>query len=322
MSLVVVSRRLAKSKTGRAAGSTARDSSATPATRMPIFVLHGIVESPVPGACSYRSYVGRDAFETYVRQRAVPFGRWTASGPQGDVLTVDDATRAGADACWAARRLGCEVLFFVNPYQVAGGEPYFFAQLDALLDARTATAATYAGARYDLTDPTGLRALRLAIRAALMVEPATQSQAAIPQLAALLGVARVELAPHQQTISAAELVALRDAGVRIENHGWSHVEIAALDDAQLIAHVVAGRDWLRRELAVDAGLYAVPFGDTDVPARLHEWVAGGYFLASDRFPRGRCGPLAWNRRDLGVEIRASRRISAYVTARNAGGGTV
>jgi hypothetical protein len=286
---------------------------------MTIFVLHGIAESPLPGACSYRSYVGRDAFESYVRQRPAPFGRWTAAGPEGDVLTVDDATRGGADACWAARRLGCEVLFFVNPYQVESAQPYFFAQLDALLDAHTTAAVTYAGLSYDLTDPTALQALRLAVRAELMLQPAARSQAAVTALAAQLGAAGFTLAPHQQTISVAELIALRDAGVRIENHGWSHVEIGALDDAQFIEHVASGRDWLRRELAVEAELYAVPFGDTDVPSRLHPWVAGGYFLASDRYPRGRCGPYGWNRRDLGVEMRAAHRLSAYVAARNVGG---
>jgi peptidoglycan/xylan/chitin deacetylase (PgdA/CDA1 family) len=104
-------------------------------------------------------------------------------------------------------------------------------------------------------------------------------------------------------------------GVRIENHGWSHVEISSLTDAAFAEHVVAGREWLQREASVDAHLYAVPFGVTDVPGHLREWVRGGYFLASDHFPRGRCGARCWNRRHLGFEMRALARLHAYLNVR-------
>jgi peptidoglycan/xylan/chitin deacetylase (PgdA/CDA1 family) len=87
---------------------------------------------------------------------------------------------------------------------------------------------------------------------------------------------------HQAGAAVGEqrLIALRDAGVRIENHGWSHVEISSLTDAAFAEHVITGREWLRREASVEARLYAVPFGATDVPVHLREWVPDGYFLAS------------------------------------------
>jgi hypothetical protein len=286
---------------------------------MAIFLLHGIVDAYERGALTHRSYLPRDAFEAYLRQRAVPFGSWGADGPAGDVLTVDDATRAGADACLVARRLGHAVMFFVNPYQIASGQPYFFSLLNALLDARTAPSADYRGRVYDLSGPAAVDDLRRAIRADLMTLPAAESYAAMAELAPLLGATGVEVAAHERPISLAELVALRDAGVRIENHGWSHVEIGALSGAQVAEHVVAGRQWLQRELSVDARLYAVPFGATDVPAHQQRWVADGYFLACDRFPRGRHGAHGWNRRDLGVEMRAAIRIAAYLAARSASG---
>ncbi len=148
-----------------------------------------------------------------------------------------------------------------------------------------------------------------------MMLPAAQSYAAAAQLSALLGTGGVEVGAHAQPISRADLVALRDAGVRIENHGWSHVEISALGDDGFIQHIVAGRDWLQRELKVDATLYAVPFGATDVAPHLQQWVADGYFLASDQFARHRCGPHGWNRSDLTVEMRGAARLSAYLAAR-------
>jgi hypothetical protein len=283
---------------------------------MTVFVLHGIVDDYAAGAAVHRNYVPRDAFEAYLRSRPTPFAAWDGGGTGGDVLTVDDATRAGADACLTARRLGHEVMFFVNPFQIVSGQPYFFSLLDATIDARTATAAAYGGETYDL-GPAGIRRFRVAVRDALMARRAEESYAAASQLSALLGAGRVEIAAHDRPISRAALVALRDAGVRIENHGWSHVAIDSLTDAEFAEHVTAGREWLRRELSVDAALYAVPFGVDDVPAHRRRWVGDAYFLASRRFPPGRLGPRCWNRKDLVIEMRGQARLRAYVTARAA-----
>ena len=132
---------------------------------MTIFLLHGIVDDYVQGASAYRNYLPRDAFETHLRGRRAPFAGWSADGAAGDVLTIDDATRAGADACLAARRLGHEVTFFVNLYQIASGEPYFFSLLDAIVDARTAASVVYQGVTYDLREAVGAHRFQRAARA-------------------------------------------------------------------------------------------------------------------------------------------------------------
>ena len=195
---------------------------------MAVFLLHGIVEQYVHGVSAYRNFVPREAFEAYLRSRRVPFAGWSADGADGDVLTVDDATRAGADACMSARRLGHEVMFFVNPYQIATGQPYCFSLLDAIIDARSAASVAYRGEVYDLTGAAGVRQFRLAARTALIVKPAPQAYADALELSALLGATGAQVGEHQRPISLAELIALKDAGVRIENHGWSHVEISSL----------------------------------------------------------------------------------------------
>jgi len=285
---------------------------------MAVFLLHGIVDEYVHGASGYRNYVPRGEFEAYLRSRRAPFGAWRADERSGDVLTVDDATRAGAEACRVARRLGHEVMFFVNPYQIATGQPYFFSLLDAVIDARSADSVTYRDEVYDLTDGAGVARFRFAAMRALFVKPSAEAYADAAELAALLGALDAQVAEHQRPLSLAELIALRDQGVRIENHGWSHVEISALADGAFTEHVIAGREWLERELSVRAGLYAVPFGATDVPPHLRACVGDGYFLASERFPRGRFNPQGWNRRDLAIEMRALKRLRAYVDARRGG----
>jgi hypothetical protein len=282
---------------------------------MAIFLLHGIVDEYVRDASAYRNYVPREMFETYLRSRRAPFAAWSADGRSGDVLTVDDATRGGGDACMCARRLGHEVMFFVNPFQIATGQPYFFSLLDAVIDARSADSVNYRDEAYDLTDGGEVARFRFAAMRALFVKSAPAAYAEVVELGALLGAADAQVGEHQQPISLGELLALRDAGVRIENHGWSHVEISSLTDAGFAEHVGAGREWLRREASVQANLYAVPFGATDVPLHLRDWVADGYFLAGERFPRGRLNPQGWNRRDLAMEMRALNRLRAYIDAR-------
>jgi hypothetical protein len=282
---------------------------------MSVFVLHGTVDRYVRGAAAHRNYVPRDAFETYLRSRATPFVGWNAGRPEGDVLTVDDATHAGADACMTARRLGHEVMFFVNPFQITSGQPYFFSLLDTIIDARTAISVEYQGERYDLSTAIGAHRFRVAVRDALMVRRADEAYAAVAQLSALLGAGGIEIAPHDRPISPAELRVLKDAGIRIENHGWSHVDINSLTDDEFAEHVTAGREWLRRELSVDASLYAVPFGADDVPADRRRWVGDAYFLASRRFPAARLGPRCWNRKDLITEMRGQVRLRAYLAAK-------
>jgi hypothetical protein len=265
---------------------------------MTAYLLHGIVDEWAQGRQIYRNYVSRASLEAHLMGRASPYGAWNADDPDGDVLTIDDATRAGADACRLARRLGHEVIFFVNPFQVATGEPYYFSLLDAFLDARTVERATFTDEAFDLAAPGELRRFRKKARAILMARPASEAVAATREIAQLLGADGAELPAHAVPPSLDELCGLRDAGVRIESHGWSHVDIAALDDAAFIEHIVRARDWLRSELAVCSSLYAVPFGLCDIPPERRYLIEGAYFLADPSRPLGQLGPRCWNRRDL------------------------
>ncbi len=282
---------------------------------MNVYLLHGTVDDWTPGRMALRTYVPRQAFEAYLRQRDAAFVAWCGDRTSGDVLTIDDATRAGADACLAARELGHEVVFFVNPFQIASGQPYFFSVLDAAIDARTVDCVSYAGRTFALATPGELHRLRGAVKMTLATMAPADALAAAMELARLLGVAEVRVHEHQRPVSLDDLRRLRAAGVAIENHGWSHVEIAALDDAGFLQHVVDGREWLRRALSVAAELYAVPFGTTDVPEHLQPHVGAAYFLSDDRLPPRRLTARGWNRRDLTTRLQAMSRLLSYISWR-------
>ena len=263
----------------------------------------------------HRNYVPRQAFETYLRQRDRPFVAWAGDRTAGDVLTVDDATQAAADACITARELGHEVTLFVNPFQIVSGHPYFFSLLDAAIDDRTATTVPYAGQTFALATAAGVQRFRNTVKTHVATLAPDDAVAAVTEVAQRLGVVDVRVPAHQAPLSLADLVALRDAGVAIENHGWSHVEIGALDDAAFVRHVSQGREWLRRTLSVEASLYAVPFGATRVPGHPEDHVGEAYVLCDARWPPRQIAGRCWNRQDLTPRLQAMSRLSSYVALR-------
>src|SRR5262245_55438790 len=108
-----------------------------------VYLIHGVVDHWSPGKSALRNYVPRAAFESYLAARESPFVGWSERKQTDDVLTVDDSTRAAAEACHLARKLGHQVIFFVNPLQIATGLPYFFSLFDSIVDNRTKSVASY-----------------------------------------------------------------------------------------------------------------------------------------------------------------------------------
>jgi hypothetical protein len=261
-----------------------------------LFFLHGIVEAWSPSFVN-RNYCSRAAFEAHLRARATPYGRWEDAGHE-DHLSVDDSTRAGAAACMVARELGHEVVFFINPLQIETGEPYFFSLLDAAIDARAVDTIRYAEASFNLTTYSERRRFRRAVKAVVMRLSSHEATETTREVAHSLGVDQVEAAEHALPLTYGELEQLAAAGVRIENHGWSHIEIASLDRDGFEEHVRRGREWIRRRLDWEARLYAVPFGLTDVPHDWAELAGDAHLLAREDLPPAQLDTGCWNRHDL------------------------
>jgi hypothetical protein len=270
---------------------------------------HGVVGA-ANASFGHRNLFDRDAFVTYMRTRRHPYAALAeAMAIGGDAFTLDDATVAGADAAKIARQFGHHVTLFVNGYNVAEGVPYFFARLNAALDAATVPEATFDGIRYDLAKPGEKATLRKQVKRKLAVIGAESGrQDLVTEVGCLLGVSDIAVPAQFRTLRTGEIRELLDLGVEIQNHGWTHTRVGALTPAEHVADIRRGRDWLYETFGIPADVYAVPNGDgMPVPG----WFdACRVWLLLDEKPFGRIDLNVFSRRTLNLRRRESARARA------------
>ena len=86
-----------------------------------MFCIHGIAPVVDRERFLHRNLLPAAALEAYLAGAAPFVTIAEALAGRGNALTIDDATRAGADAALMARAAGHEVTLFVNPGQVESG---------------------------------------------------------------------------------------------------------------------------------------------------------------------------------------------------------
>jgi hypothetical protein len=274
-----------------------------PIRSMTTYLIHGMVADWAPNLAACRLYVPTSALERHLRT-AKPYVGWRASDPDGDVLTVDDATVAAAEACILARRLGHEVTLFVNPYHVETGTPYFFNTLGCYLDVRTRNAVQVGNEHCDLTSIAGMKRFWMAARKMLMVLPPEDTVTVLADLARRLGSGNPPLPSFARPLRSKDLKHLAELGVRIENHGWSHQAVDTMGDAVFNEDLTKSRRWLRENLGITSQLYAVPFGCPNLSPGKRDQV-GDYLLADQNLPPGQLRAGGWNRISLTIALQGS-----------------
>lgn len=272
---------------------------------MAIHTLHGIVDAFMPGQQICRNYVPREALFKYLSNRKDQYVDWEGDDTKGDIITVDDSTKAGADACLLIRSLGHKVIFFVNPWQIIAKDPYFFTLLDASIDKREAQLVYYNKTYFNMKEASRLRDFRKECkRVLMMMAPSTALITVCDVIAKLLAVRDLESPQHLRPITLEELHELKNAGVRIESHGWSHINISAFSKTELIKDLEQTYDWLKNQLSVSSCLYAVPFGFPEINIEPRQSIMKEYFLLDQKLPLGKIASNCWNRTDLCEQIQA------------------
>ena len=265
-----------------------------------IYAIHGAVEARDAELFSHRIMHDRAVLERFLRDRPSKFGSVEdALAGRCDALTIDDATGAGGFAVELAVRHGHQATIFVNPYYVESGASYFFNILNEALDATRQPTVNWGGTVYSLATFDDRRRFRKVIQQRYR-KTALESDRLklVEEVAERMGVPGVKLSSCSRTLSLADLKALVAVGVRLENHGWTHVDYSTLTDSEIKQEMYSGRTWLEAKSISAATLFAVPFGQE--PPRAVAGVCACWLMLTGKFPEGALTApsmdyMAWNR---------------------------
>ncbi|HEX6901222.1 MAG TPA: polysaccharide deacetylase family protein [Thermoanaerobaculia bacterium] len=267
---------------------------------MAIWIIHGIVAQADPLSFTHRSLLDASRFQRFLERRSHKFVDLDqAVAGRGDALTIDDSTYAAAGAAELCRATGHAVTVFVNARNIAWQQTYWFALLNALVDGCTCDSILLDGDSFPLHDLSARKRFRKAAKhAALSLENEEAREAFILRLAQSVNVGPLAVPGHLATISLDRLRELQAAGVRIENHGWTHGNVAAMSRQGLLEDIRKGADWLRETISVETSHYAVPFGTARPPGKLPVSLYGLWHLADESLPAGRLDARIVNRETL------------------------
>lgn len=266
-----------------------------------VWAMHGVIEEVDRQRFAHRNLLETEAVRQHLRSRSAYVSLADALAGNGDALTIDDATCAGADAALLARQHGHAVTLFVNPGQVESREPYHFLVLNTALDALSDERCTFEGTTY----PTATTAERQALRRTIKSRLATikEERGRLEFVRALgreWGVHDLRVPAHFETLSRDDLIELCSAGVDLQNHGWSHSHHPNLTPSESLREIHEGRRWLERELNLQAPYFAVPFGDA-LPHGPTSEACDVWFSVDHRMPRGAYPPNVFNREELAID---------------------
>lgn len=260
-----------------------------------IHTIHGTVKNWNYYSECHRLYVNENRFIQYLETLPYKYSRLD-SVDKTPAMTIDDSTKAGAEACIIARDMGHNVTLFINPWQIISQTLYPINLLDFAIDQRKKSKIHINDKYFDLSNRNTRRIFRNLIKESLKV---LRTEAAINKVATIfemLNASMTQFPDFIKPITIDELLLLKKLNVNIENHGWSHLDISSLNLEELNDDIVRSQRWIFDQLEVKSLLYAVPFGKIMLPRRLQKLVKVCYLL-DDKKPLGLNGKH-WNRLDI------------------------
>lgn len=265
---------------------------------MTIDAMHGVVDNFDANRFCHRNLVDAKTFRHHLQWRKKYVSLESSLAGFGDALTVDDATVASGRAALMARELGHEVTLYVNPWNVQSEAPLFFQVLNWMLDNAVRQFAVFRNHHFQLTDHRSMQLFRRAVKQQyLQCSLENSCRSVIDEAQKALGVDQQDIDPNCRSLSTAEIKELLKAGVRIENHGWMHLNVSE-SDVGTTDNILRGRAWLKDHLGVLSSTYAVPFGDHKPPSAGLLTICATWFTLTSQLPAGFVGERIFNRSDI------------------------
>lgn len=268
-----------------------------------IFTLHGIVEKISTNCQSTRSLVEQSSFENFLKGQKAFFRRWDRYSSALDLLTIDDATVAGANACLIAKKLGHHVVLFINPWQIINNKTYFFNLLNIAIDNRQNSIIKYAGVEYQLESYKSIKIFRFSVKQNLVLMNPNDALEHVDQIAFDLKSNTGIIPEFLRTLKISEIKELHNMGIQIESHGWSHMSIAALSKNGLVYDITSSINWINDTLNKKCTMYAVPFGKPKIHDKVISEMNLDCFLSDPIFPKFNVESNCWNRYEITSDLR-------------------
>ena len=223
-----------------------------------IYATHGVIAHADYKRFAHRNLLDREAFKRHMQSAHYVTLKDALQG-LGDALTIDDGTRAAEDAVLIARECRQPVTLFINGLHTDTQLSYWFCRLSSALDETTASHASFDGVDFDLRS--GKDRFRQAVKDSLKRVGAEEDrQQRITDVARSLGIVWKTLPWHLNVIPENTVQALVDAGVDIQNHGWTHAHSESLTRDEHEVEIFKGRAYIREHGWSDGETYAVPYG--------------------------------------------------------------
>lgn len=267
-----------------------------------IFCIHGVVEKRNKKNFLHRNMLDSEKFNKYLSHKETKFVSLDdALKGKGDALTIDDGTEAGADAAQMAISLGHQVSLFVNPFYIADNQPYIFVLLNVILHSLDKNKVVFEGESFSINSFEEKKALRKIIKGYIAQYPAYAERLQI--LNKFISVNQIKLCDfprHLEVVSIERLKKLVQAGVDIQNHGWTHCSFSSLSMDEIIQSIRQANEWFISEIDYQTNYFAVPFGDVIPPGKNVFRETNCWFLLHDLLRAGFIGEKIYNR--LSLEI--------------------
>jgi peptidoglycan/xylan/chitin deacetylase (PgdA/CDA1 family) len=122
----------------------------------------------------------------------------------------------------------------------------------------------------------------------------------VQRLAIDLDVPDFSMPEHLRVLCIEQILILRDMGVSIANHGWTHGAIEAMDPSAVRDEIVKTKKWIAQTCGAAPSAYAVPFGNALPPFEISDDVCGTWLLFNFDITPGFVAPNVFNRETLDV----------------------
>jgi len=262
-----------------------------------IYVMHGVVQARSQHLLTHQWMLDAEQFDRFLKERLLFVPLADALTDQGDALTIDDATQAAYHAALLARDHGHEVALFVNSESTAD---YLYV-LSSLLDAAQSGQLVDLYEEYLPGKLQSLHYLREVLKHSLIRLPGDEARmGSLDRLASKMGFRDVSIPSHLRSLSHEQLENLIDRGVRLENHGATHVDYSIFQTDEVRTQITSCRSWLSSLYGQDARYFAVPFGNVLPRFDVGDEVASCWLIQNKDLYCGLVGPRIYNREEIAI----------------------